>query len=679
MSVRSWRRERELSWYLAACLVTGGSFGTSSRAAGDAFDLDFEWVTQPDDDGFLLDDLDNELAELDLEALMQVDVTTVAGVEESWFTAPAAIYVITAEDIRRTGHRSIAEAMRMVPGMNVARINSSNWAISARGFNGAYANKLQVLVDGRVVYDPLFSGVFWDIQDVILEDLDRIEIIRGPGATLWGANAVNGVINVITRSAKDTQGLFVQGGYGTEHQGFGAIRYGGQAAENTWFRVWTKYENHDHTDLAFTGNRHDDWDFAHAGFRVDHEGDEGAVITVDASAYYGDIGEEITQPDPTGPPFTSRTLIGDGQASGGHVLFRFAKEVSEDTGWTFQTYYDRTERIAAAGFEVDRNTVDFDLRGHFEPADRHEIVWGAGYRHTWDQTQGTATLSFNPSSRSLDTFTAFVQDTITLEPDRLHLMVGSKFEHNDHTGFEFQPSGRLWWTPNEEHTVWGAVSRAVRTPSRTEDDLFLVQAFTPFPPPADVIAITGNPSSESEELFAYELGHRMKVTDDFILDTALFYNDYDKLTTTDSSFTFQNDGTGEAYGVELASQWRVADNWRLDSGYTFHRVQVHAGESASEEGVVPQHQFNIRSAYDLTEDIELNSALYFVDNVPTYDIDSYWRLDVGMTFQLTDNMELSVWGQNLLDDQHPEYSEPLFQANQSQIERAVYFQLTCRF
>ena len=638
----------------------------------------------PDDD-----DEEEDFAELELEELMQIRVTSVVGRPEPLLDMPAAIYVVTGEDIRRTGHRSIAESLRMVPGVTVGQITPSSWAISVRGFADRFANNLLVLIDGRMVYDPLFSGVFWHVQDVLLEDLDRIEVIRGPGATLWGANAVNGVINIVTKSAKDTQGLYLTGGGGNQEQGFAGFRYGDQINDNVYYRVWGKYDNHGSFDDITGAGEPNGWDMFRGGFRFDVEGDDGLDATVQGDIYTTDyMSERVRVPVP-GSHLTFTTADLDPQYQGGDLLARIGRSTGPDEGWSVQTYYDRTKtRGGQPGFEVRRDTWDLDYRHYTPLGDGNVVMWGLGYRHTRDQTSPSSTLSFSPAGRSLDTFNGFIQDTITLIPDELVLMVGSKFEHNDHTGFEYQPSGRISWMPDENQTVWGAVSRAVRTPSRTADDATLITAFADTgllaggPPSGTIIPLSllGDPAVESEDLLAYEVGYRVRATEDLTFDLAAFYNDYDDLITfPPGAGTFGNRGTAETYGVELASTWNVADNWSVMASYSFLDIDVTSVDGNSEEGESPRHQFNIRSYLDITDDLELNSALYWVDTIPDEGASSYVRLDLGLTWRPAPNVEVAVWGQNLLDDKHLEFGDDLFQALPLEVERSVYAQVTLRF
>jgi iron complex outermembrane recepter protein len=638
---------------------------------------------EPSDDRAEPDIDYRRLASLSLEELMTLQVTSVAGVEQDWFRTPAAMYVITGEDVRRTGHLSIPEALRLAPGVHVGQINSNVWSVSTRGFGGRFANKQLVLIDGRTVYDPLFAGVLWNGLDVLMEDLDRIEVIRGPGATLWGANAVNGVINVTTRSAKDTQGLYLSGGTGTHEHAFGMARYGFQLDDDSWMRIWGKWFDRDNFDDPSGQSTHDEWDMARGGLRYDRDVDEDTVLTLQSEVYHSDrIGEQTSTPIPAFPPGTEAITAQDGRASGGHVLFRLMKETVEHEGWSIQGYYDRTVRAGVKGFLVERDTFDLDVRHFFDLGERHEVIWGLGYRHSRDTTRAGDVISFDPADRSLDTFSAFVQDTVTLVEDRLFFMAGSKFEHNDFTGFEFQPSARIWWTPSERQMFWGAVSRPVRVPSRIEEDLVLITAFVgPMGGPFFPLTFAGVDDVESEELMAYELGHRIKLTDSVTIDTALFYNDYRKLFAlpTTGFGTFANGEDAHTYGVETAATWRVADNWRIDASYSFLEVEIGSQAVGNVERGHPHHMAQVRSRLDITRDLEFNAALYYVDHIRAHNADGYLRLDLGVTWHVTDQLEVAIWGQNLLEPSHREFNDGVFLARPSEVPRAVYIQATARF
>ncbi|MCK4871611.1 MAG: TonB-dependent receptor [Phycisphaerales bacterium] len=687
-----------LSFAAAALLAVGGTAAVADEPPDQeqlpavVQESSIENSVELDDD--LLDDsldsdasFDNDFADLDIEALMSIEVTSVAGVKQSLLRTPAAMYVITAEDIRRSGHRNVAEALRIVPGMAVASVSANQWAISARGFNSLFATNMLVLVDGRVVYDPIWSGVPWELQDLLLEDIDRIEVVRGPGATLWGANAVNGVINITSKSAHDTHGAYISGGVGTEERAFGKFRYGGALDDDASYRIWGKYHLCDTSVDAAGDSRHDDWDFYRGGFRLDFGDVTDAAFTIQADAYHTDtVGESRRVAIPG--HMTFQTIVDDAWFSGGHVLARMTREYADDGGWSLQAYYDRLN-ARRYGPLMNRDTADIDFRHHFVPLDTHEIVWGLGARYSRARIDPSPTLTFRDLDRETWLLSGFVQDTIALMPDRLSLMVGSKFLHNDFTGFEIQPSARLSWTPDDRQTLWGAVSRAVRTPARINDDMVLTGAFVDVGlmgggPPAGIFApvqLVGDDGTDAEELIACELGYRAHVSDEITIDIAAFYNIYDNIIEMPpTGGTADNTASAESFGVEIASTWQAAPNWRVTGAYSLVEILAHTrfGDENFEDGD-PHHQLNIRSMLDITDDLELNVAGYYVDGVSRYDVPAYFRLDVGLTWHLNENMELSVWGQNLLDPAHREYGDDIVQDMRAEVQRGVYAQLTWRF
>jgi iron complex outermembrane receptor protein len=352
----------------------------------------------------------------------------------------------------------------MVPGLDVAQINANTWAISARGFNHELSDKLLVLIDGRTVYTPIFGGVNWDTQDVLLDDIERIEVIRGPGATVWGANAVNGVINIITKKAEDTQGGLLTGGGGTQERAFGAAQYGGRIGADFNYRVFTKYLNTDHTpDLDQGDSSQDGWYLLHGGFRVDGKLSPANSLTIQGDIYSGNEGAEIihTSLNPPENVNVDRRAV----LEGGNILGRWGHSFSNGSDATLQFYFDRNERFGPESNE-SLSTVDFDFQHHVALSLRDDFIWGLGFRRSGDNTAGTIDLAYFPASKALKTFSSFVQDEITLKPSRLFLTVGTKLEHNDFTGFDLSPSVRLAWTPNLRNTFWAAASRANRTPSR---------------------------------------------------------------------------------------------------------------------------------------------------------------------------------------------------------------------
>ncbi len=461
-----------------------------------------------------------DFTQLSLEELMMVEVSTVGKRRQTLSETPAAIYVLTQEEIRRSGATSIPEALRRVPGLNVAQLNSSQWAISSRGFNGLFANKVLVLIDGRNVYSPLFAGVNWDVQDMLLEDVERIEVIRGPGATLWGANATNGVINIITKRAEDTQGGLLTGGSGSVEKGFGGVRYGGQIGQQAFYRVYGKYFNRDGLTRLDGREGADDWDSLRGGFRMDWAPAGGDSLTLQGDIYDTDAG--ATQDFATiSPPFLS-TADERRELNGGYLLGRWQRNYSATSTTQLQLYYDRAERKQLLLGEV-RNNFDLDFQHQFSWGERHNFVWGTRYRRIKDDIQNSFVLTFSPNERVDHLFSGFVEDQIELLPNRLSLSIGSKFEENDSTGFEIQPSVRLAWTPNLRQTGWAAVTRAVRTPNRFIEDARVRLAVIPNPQgPLTILSLLGNRDVESENILAYELGYRYQPTPDVSLDVAPF-------------------------------------------------------------------------------------------------------------------------------------------------------------
>lgn len=630
-----------------------------------------------------------ELENFTLEQLVNVQVTSVSKEKTDLFAAPAAIYVITQEDIRRSGMTSIPELLRMVPGLDVAQIDANHWAVSSRGFNDQYANKLLVLIDGRSVYTPVSAGVFWNVQDVPLNDIDRIEVIRGPGATLWGANAVNGVINIITKSAQDTQGGLVTVVYGTENQPYTTVQYGGQLATNLFYRAYVTYFNRDNLVDSTGQNTADAWNAIRGGFRMDWEPTTENNFTLQGDYYSLNAGETIDETTLT-PPFVNRVNFVDDD-TGGNVLGRWTHNYSDTSQLSLQMFYDRSEQ-GDAPIVIKNNTYDFDLQHRFALGSRQEIVWGAGYRYlTEDIANSDFFVSFSPTSDHDQIFSAFLQDDITVIENRLHLTIGSKLEHDNITGFEVEPSVRLAWTPTKKQTVWAAVSRAVRTPSYSELDILENRSFNP-----PVLAtVSGNPSLNSEELTAYELGYRIKPIEPVSFDVATYYNVYDQLIAPVQGapvfvppagpvivpLTFENVQHADTYGAEVSGEWRVTDNWKLVASYTFSETHLNPTQGYDNN---PQNQFQIRSYVNLPHHVELDGAVYYVDQISpvlgnaSTTIPAYARVDLGVTWRPVKTLELGLFGQNLLDGNHLEFTSYKTTVL-TEIPRSIMGRITWRF
>ncbi len=621
-----------------------------------------------------------DLTELSIEDLMNIEVTSVSKRPQKLSATTAAVFVITSEDIRRSGVTSIPEALRMAPGLQVARIDANKWAVSSRGFNGRFANKLLVLMDGRSVYSPVFSGVSWHIQDTLLEDIDRIEVIRGPGATLWGANAVNGVINIITKHSRDTQGGLLTAGVGTEEKGFVGSRYGGRLGEDISYRAYAKYFKRDEAVFSTGDKATDDWDVLRGGFRVDRQVWRGDTLTLQGDIYDGTTRDRVTFATPS----LTRTFDEKVDFKGLNLLGRSEQTLSDGSNLWLQVYYDHTENRSVISGEV-RDTVDIDIKHQFLWGERHGITWGFGYRFTRDDMDTTPSARFIPDSRHDDVWSAFLQDEMSFAEQKLGLTLGSKFEYNDYSGFEIQPNVRFLWNPESPYSVWVAVSRAVRTPSRGEHD---VESYINVPIPGVLPRAIGTRDFGSEELIAYEIGYRVQPLEGLLIDIASYYNDYDSLRTYEVNGFDVSPGNkmdGSTYGVELAVDWRVSDMWRLVGAYTYLQMQLHLDSDSSDvssesaEGENPHHQASLRSSVDLPGNLELDLWARYVESLPSHDVGSYFTLDVCLGWKPFKDIELSFVGQNLLDSQHPEFLPDIVDTFPTEVERSVYGKITWKF
>lgn len=607
----------------------------------------------------------SDLKQLSLEELMNIEVTSVSRRPERLATAASAIQVISREEILRSGATSIPQALRLAPNLQVAQVNASQWAISARGFNNVLANKLLVMIDDRTVYTPLYAGVFWDVQNVLLEDIDRIEVISGPGGTLWGANAVNGVINVRTRSARETQGLYVQANAGDELRWAGAVRYGGELTPDLHFRVYARGVDYDDTLLLDGARANDDWGLNQAGFRFDWENGVDA-LTLQGDAYSG-------EPNPDG-------LVAV-DATGGNVLGRWTRTFSDAADMQLGWYYDRTSRDFNNGFTEDLDTYDVDFQNRIRAGQSHEIVWGLGARLMRHEVNNLPLFEFVPATETLHLYSAFFQDEIALFGDRMRLTLGSKLEYNDYTDLEVQPNGRLAWTVNDRHTLWGAVSRAVRTPSRIDRDFRLSVA--------PGIALIDRGTFDSEEVLAYELGWRAQPHEQLSLSLATFYNVYDHLRTSEPGpppfgvpITFENGLDGDTYGAELAINFALSEALHVRGGYTFLKkdldlepdsLDTNRGTAESND---PEQQWLLQWMWTLSPAFQLDGVIRYVDTLPEPHVGSYGGLDLRAAWMPTSNLELSLVGQNLLGSTHQEFipSAP----SPRKIERSLYARIVWR-
>jgi len=632
---------------------------------------------------------ESDLSKMNIEELMNVEVTSASKKAESLSQAPAAIFVITAEDIRHSGLSSLPELLRMVPGMTVQQVNAHSWTVSTRGFTGFPNEKMLVLIDGRAVYDPLYGGVNWDVQDVRLEDVERIEVIRGPGGTLWGANAVNGVINVITKKAQQTQGVSLSTSLGSGEGYQGSARYGSSIGDHFFYRIFAKSSFWDPFVDATGAELFNGWNLSQIGMRSDWQVTGKDTLSLDAAGYHGNIHDTAQVSTLT----ANQTVEDPYEVMGGHILGRWGHTFSGRSSTDLLAYCDWTNRTDVEYAGEYRDTCDFELQHNFKISTRHSLIWGGDFRTTADQTRVTFRNHFTPPDERINLFSVFGQYELQVVPDKLRVIGGSKFEYNTFTGFEIQPQIRAVWTLAKAHSLWSAVSRSVRTPTRNEEGNFLILQTVPLGPPPTppiVTAIVGNPNLTAEHQIAYEIGYRYQPTPRLSFDIAAFYNSYTDLlypdfgrTTTSFSsnpayvlnaFPFSNLQKAQTHGLEVSAKWRPIQAWLLSLGITEDR-----GTDTSMTST-PRHQFNVQSQVDLHHGFAFDPALYHSNaisettqdgtpvNLPTSN-----RVDLGLTWRSKSGLSMGVWGRNLQSDRHQESQSP-FLAN-GEVRRAVVVKL----
>jgi len=619
-----------------------------------------------------------DLADLSLEELGNIQITSVSKRAERLSDAAASVFVITAEDIRRSGVTNLPEALRLAPNLQVAQVNADGYAISARGFNGSAANKLLVLIDGRSVYTPLFAGVFWDVQDVMLEDVERIEVISGPGGTLWGVNAVNGVVNVITRSAKSTQGGLVAAGVGGRENDV-ALRYGDSVGADGNYRVYGKYFDRNHTFTADGSTKDDALHRGQAGFRADWDR-PGDQFMVQGNAYRGPEGQPLPGAIATGASFTLGTI----SLSGANLTTRWGHALEGGSNVVVQAYYDRTERSVPPTFAETLDIFDVQFQHSMRLAGSHAVVWGGEYRYSFDRLENSSFFAFLPASLNQRWASLFAQDETTLARD-LRLTLGARVERNDYTGNEFLPNARLAWKFAPDHLLWTAASRTVRAPSRFDRD-----PFVPNPPPANPpLLLAGGPDFRSEVAKVYELGYRGQPATSISYSVTVFHADYDHLRTQDfaPSGTFLlvlgNGMEGTTNGVEMWGNYQASRTWRLSAGLTGLRetLQLKPGtidtaNSVTQGGQNPAHSWMLRSSLDLPYQSEVDVTVRHVSALANPTVPAYTTGDLRYGWRPRRDLELSVTGQNLFGGEHAEFTAP---ATRTQFGRSVFFKVLGRF
>lgn len=653
---------------------------------------------------------DDDLTNIPLESLIELKVTSVSKKTQPMTNAAAAVFVITQEDIRRSGVTSIAEALRMAPGIQVARIDSNKWAVSSRGFNGRFANKLLVLMDGRSLYTPFFIGVYWEVQDTILEDIDRIEIIRGPGASLWGANAVNGVINIVTKSAENTKGTLITTGGGTGERAFAAARTSAAIGDNTDVRIYAKHQEHGNFEGNSGATAHDSWYTSQGGFRLDSRPTSRDTFTVHGDYYDGKLNETYHLYNLT-PPSYQQILESSTDVKGGNLLARWQRTLSGDNNLSLQMYYDHTERDMLVSPQKF-NTLDLDFQHRFSPGASNDIVWGLGYRLNEYVVTNSPTLSFGQTDVTDSLYSSFIHDEITLIPEKLFFIVGSRFEYSDISKLSIQPNTRLLWAVTPHTSVWGSISRALR--SRTKGEQDIRYNYRTIPPLTDPntsavplrLEIVGNPEFKSEELLAYEVGYRTELMPHLSADIAVYYNSYKNLrvispgnpypepgTGTPANvvqpYYLSNDMHGHAIGAEMAVEWTPFYWWRIQSAYSYEKLTMYLDGSSQDyinkgnaEGDTPKHQVSLRSGLDIGKQVTLDLWLRGTGRLSSIDgtaIPGFVTMDARMAWKPLRNLELSIVGQNLFQHQHQEFIPEYINTLPSTVVRSAYGKVAMKF
>jgi iron complex outermembrane recepter protein len=641
-----------------------------------------------------------DLGNLSLDSLASIEITSVSRKEQTLAEAAGAIFVITSEDIRRSGMSNIAELLRTVVGVDVAEIEANKWSITTRGFGERYPDKTLVLLDGRTLYSPLTSGVTWDVQETMLEDIERIEVVRGPGATLWGANAVNGVVNIITKTAKHTQGTLISGTGSIQGRNSGATRYGGALGSKGHYRVYGKYFDRDGSPTPSGGHAPDGWHDLRSGFRADWDISGSTTTTIQGDLYRGRVGTTVPGLLSISPPLTG-LFIDKTITTGGNVLGRWTR-TSDHLDTTIQAYFDLANRNESAVLEEFRHTFDLEVLERYHRWSRHELIFGGDFRDNVDRTVGSLNISFNPASRNTQLYGVFCQDEISLLANRLKLTLGSKIEHNYYSGFALQPDLRMIWLSSERTSTWIAISRASESSSRTDSDVRTNDNVSLAADGTIILASTfGTEHLPPENVIAYELGSRWAPDSRLSFDLASFYNHYTNRHTSEPGTPFFEDSpsprhlvvpnytasniSGETHGLELLAKGHPAHIWDLSASYTLFEIHLHQSAASLDfatapesEGSSPTQEFQIHSLLNLPHKMEFDSALFHSGKLVGPGIKAYTRFDLRVGWRPNPAFELSGGGRNLLQAEHYEFgSGELVQAEP--VGRSAYLKANWRF
>ncbi|NOQ13849.1 MAG: TonB-dependent receptor [Methyloprofundus sp.] len=624
---------------------------------------------------------------LSIEQLMESEVTTASRTEQKFADTAAAVYVISQEDIQRAGVTNIPDVLRMAPGVQVARISASEWAVTIRGFNGRFANKLLVLLDGRTVYSPVFAGVRWENLDLVLEDIERIEVIRGPGASVWGQNAVNGVINIITKHTEDTQQGLVSIAAGNEERAIAELRYGDQLGDNAAYRVFGKFVYRDDFVDLQGNDAGDNWMQGRGGFRVDWNSNHGDRLMLEGDGFVSHINDEFLLPadDQLGEP--RRELEEQSGASG---LLHWDHDFSVASTIHTQVYYEYFNEVDRQFSSETSHTLDIDFQHDIALSKNNYFNWGMGYRYVNSAYFDGILSTTDPTYQDLHLVSAFVQDKALFFEGALQLTLGAKVQYYTLSDWDFQPSLRVLWKVHPEHRFWAAFSRATRSPSRGETALSLKPLA--LPAPVDLV-FQANPDLTREVVHSYELGYRGWLSNQISLDMTLFYNDYKDLITValgsvdyvngQLPASFENDTDAQTWGGEMAAEWRPIERLRLQLSYSFLKVHVAQQEQGHND---PENQVSLRSSLDITSTITADLGVRYVDSFYVQSlllgtesiVDSYVGLDLRFAWKPIHNLELSIVGQNLNNKVHLEYIDEVF-AYPRQLERSFYGQIQWYF
>jgi len=642
-----------------------------------------------------------DLTELPLEELLKLRVTSASKKEQSLSRVGAALYVLTREDIASSGAHTIPDLLRLVPGVEVSQINSSQWAISIRGFNSLYSNKVLALMDGRALYQPSFSGVFWDQQDLPIEDIERIEVIRGPDGTIWGPNAVNGVINIVTRHSRDTQGGLITAGGGSWRTGEGLVEYGGKAGSAGTYRVFGKYFDGNNSVYPDGLPASDAWHSWAGGFRSDWDltpRDELTVqgdlrATVAGGASLGTFSSPQPHQEIVNSPI--RNTLGDVMATWRHTL-------DDGSETTLRVYFDHMHREGEAADDVTNDAFNAEFEHHLTAGSRNDIVWGAGFRVYRDNIRPLAEYAFEilPRQRTAPLFSGFFQDEIRLT-NSIYLRLGSKLEHNDYTGFEYEPGAGLVWTPSDRHTLWTSVSRNIRQPDRADFGANFKVGVAPWNGVPALVTVSGNDRVGAEQLYDSEAGYRGVLHPRLDLDIAGFVSDYRNLEAIEPGapelvrppgsppylrlpLTFANLARARNYGTEALLRWTPLPRWNLSAGYSFLQMSVDTNPASqnvpasSAAANSPKHQLQATSRLALRRSADLTATARYVSRLPA-GVDSYLTADAALRWRPRESLEIRLTGRNLSSPRHSEFAEPLNIVIPTEARRSVFVQMAWHF